>query len=146
MRKGSIQGQILQWVTALWGERYSGEEFSVPRLSERTGVSLPAVYRIQAMEGIPSASTLGKIARHFGVPVPTVETRLIAEGEPVQPDTPLVWIQTAKAALVRAEAALAGQATPAPDLGEQSAMNALRADRKGRGKGARSEGRRQAEG
>lgn len=118
-RKGgvlaSLQESVKEWVRAVWRRAKPGEEFSVPALSEATGIPLPALYRIENLEGKASDRTLKRIADALGADPPRLTVDVSGLTEPVNP---LGWIGEAQAALDRAARLLRPPATaPAGDAG-----------------------------
>lgn len=114
-RKGDVlptlQEATREWVRLAWRRNRPDEEFSIPRLSEVTGIPLPALYRIEKLAGKASDRTIRKIAAALGTDPPVLTLDVSGLSEPVNA---LGWIGEAQAALERAAGLLRAQAIAAP--------------------------------
>ena len=103
-----FQTIIRDWVRASWRRARPGEEFSVPVLSELTGIPLPALYRIEKLRGRTSDRIIKKIAETLGAPLPSLTLDVSGLSER---SNPLWYIGEAQAALEQAASLLRGQPT-----------------------------------
>lgn len=126
----TLQEATREWVRLVWRRSRPDEVFSVPRLSEVTGIPLPALYRIENLEGKASDRTIKRIAAALGTDPPLLTLDVSGLSEPV---SALGWIGEAQAALERAAGLLRAQTIAVPAVQKT-------AKRAGRVKGRQSDG------
>lgn len=118
-RKGAVlagfQAGVRDWVRAAWRHGRPDQAYSVPALSEVTGIPLPALYRIENLEGKASEKTIRRIADALKVPRPGLTLDVSGLTPPVNA---LGWVLEAQSAIEQAAGLLRGQTTGALSSGK----------------------------
>jgi transcriptional regulator with XRE-family HTH domain len=104
--KSRLREEVARWL----GNAMAAAQLRDTDVIRKSGVAKTTFYRVKQGEADPDTSTLELLARALGVPVPSVEKRLIAKGPETLTAEDLV--REAIGILERARAMLAHGATP----------------------------------